>query len=86
MKLNHNLIIQDVDGVQFLVPIGEDAFKGIVRSNETAAFIVTLLKEETTEATIVDALCKKYNVGRAEAAADTEEFLNALRRLRVLDE
>ncbi len=56
MKLKDDFIIQDVDGTQFLVPVGAEAFSGIVRSNRTAAYIVNCLKEETTEEKIVDAM------------------------------
>ena len=48
MKLKDDFITQDIDDTQFLVPIGAEAFQGLVRSNKTAAFIVDCLKEETT--------------------------------------
>ena len=86
MKLKSTLIIREIGGVQFLVPTDEEAFCGVVRSNETAAFIVKLLQNETTKEALVDALCRTYDVARAEAAADTEEILNALRSLHVLEE
>ena len=40
MKLKNEFITQDIDDTQFLVPVGAEAFSGIVRSNKTAAFIV----------------------------------------------
>ena len=49
MKLKHDFIIQDIEETQFLVPVGAESFQGIVRSNQTAAFIVDCLREETTE-------------------------------------
>ena len=56
MKLKNDFITQDIDDTQFLVPLGHESFNGIVRSNETAAFIVNCLKEETTPERIVDAM------------------------------
>ena len=86
MKLKTDFITQDIDDTQFLVPIGAEAFSGIVRSNKTAAFIVDCLKEETTEEKIVDAMCAKYDAPRQVIAADVKEILATLRRINALEE
>ena len=86
MKLKEDFVTQVVDNTQFLVPIGAEAFQGIVRSNKTAAFIVDCLKEETTEEKIVDAMCAKYDATRATIAADVKEILNTLRKIGALAE
>ena len=86
MKLKPDFITQTIDDTQFLVPIGAESFQGIVRSNQTAAFIVDCLKEETSEEAIVDAMCKKYDAPREEIAADVKEILDTLRRINALAE
>ncbi len=86
MKLNPDFITQDVEDTQFLVPMGAEMFQGIVRSNETAAFIVNCLKADTTEEKIVDALCAEYDVPRETAAADVREILGTLRTINALEE
>ena len=86
MKLKDDFITQDIDDTQFLVPIGGEAFNGIVRSNSTAAFIVDSLKEETTEEAIVDAMCARYDAPRTEIAADVKEILDTLRKINALEE
>ena len=86
MKLKEDFVTQDIDGTQFLVPVGAEAFSGIVRSNKTAAFIVNCLKEETTEEKIVDAMCNKYAAPREEIAADVKEILDTLRKINALEE
>lgn len=86
MRLKDDFITQDIDGTQFLVPVGAEAFSGIVRSNPTAAFIIDCLKEETTAEKIVDAMCAKYNAPREEISADVEEVLNTLRGINALEE
>ena len=86
MKLKPDFITQIIDDTQFLVPVGAEAFQGIVRSNKTAAFIVDCLKEDTTEEKIVDAMCKKYDAPRETIAADVKEILNTLRRINALEE
>lgn len=86
MKLKTDFITQDIDDTQFLVPVGAEAFSGIVRSNKTAAFIVDCLKEETTLNDIVDRMCAKYNAPRETIAADVAEIINTLRGINALEE
>ncbi len=86
MKLKDDFITQTIDDVQFLVPVGGEAFSGVARSNETAAFIVDCLKEETTEEKIVDAMCAKYDAPRETIAADVKETLDVLRGINALVE
>ncbi len=86
MKLKSDYLTQEIDDVQFLVPVGAGSFNGLIRSNKTAAFIVNCLKKETTKDRIVDAMCEKYDAPRAEIAADVEEILDTLRSIHALEE
>jgi hypothetical protein len=86
MKLKPDYLTQEIDDVQFLVPVGAGGFNGLIRSNKTAAFIVNCLRKETTKDQIVDAMCEKYDAPRAEIAADVEEILETLRSIRALEE
>ncbi len=86
MKLKTDFITQEIDGTQFLVPVGGEAFSGVVRSNRAAALIVELLKTETTKERIVDVLCGKYDAPREQIAADVEEILQVLRKVGALEE
>ena len=86
MKLKSDYLTQEIDDVQFLVPVGTGSFNGLIRSNKTAAFIVNCLKKETTKDQIVDAMCEKYDAPRAEIAVDVEEILETLRSIRALEE
>ena len=86
MKLKKDFATQVIDDTQFLVPLGGETFRGIVRSNKTAAFIVDCLKEETTEAAIVDKMCAKYDAPRETIAADVKQTLDTLRGINALEE
>ena len=86
MKLRSEFSTQDIDGTQFLVAMGGEAFSGIVRSNETAAFIVDCLKEEITVDAIVDAMAARYDAPRETIAADVAEIINTLRGIHALEE
>ena len=88
MKLKPGFITHNVGKEQMMVAAGPAAkqFHGLVRSNETAAFIVNCLKKETTEEAIVEAMCREYDAPRERIAADVAEILGTLRRIRALDE
>ena len=86
MKLKSDFITQDIDDTQFLVPVGAEAFSGIVRSNKTAAFIVDCLKEDISMDAIVDKMCAKYDAPRETIAADVAEILDTLRSIHALEE
>ena len=86
MKLKTNFVTQEIEGVQFLVPLGGEGFHGMVRSNKTAAFIVDCLKSETTKDEIVDAMCQRYSVAREVVAQDVERILDFLRKIGAIEE
>ena len=86
MKLKQDIITQYIDDVQFMVPLGANSFQGLVRSNETAAFIVDCLKEEITEEAIVDRMCAEYDAPRDVISADVKEILATLREIRAIEE
>ncbi len=86
MKLKSNFITQNIDETQFLVPLGTEAFSGIVRSNKTAAFIVDCLKTETSEDAIVARMCEKYDAPRERIAADVQKALDSLRSIGAIEE
>ena len=86
MKLNENFLTQEIDDTQVMVATGDTAFNGIVRSNQTAAEIVDLMKEETTRDAVVDKMCAKYDTSRDEIAADVDMVIATLRKVGALDE
>lgn len=45
MRLKDEFITYETDGEQIMVAAGTDSFSGLVRSNETAGFIVECLKK-----------------------------------------
>lgn len=86
MKLNENFLTQEIDDTQVMVATGDTEFSGIVRSNQTAAEIVNLLKEETTRDEIVDKMCAKYDEERDVIAADVDMVIETLRKVGAITE
>lgn len=87
MKLRKGFITHTLDGTQLMVAAGPAAavFHGMVRSNETAAFIVDCLKQETTQEQIVERLLETYEVSREVAAADVAAVLQKLQSIRAIE-
>ena len=86
MKLKDSIVTQELLDEQFLISLDDDSFKGMVRSNPTAAFIIELLKKETTRDEIVSAMHKEYDAALATIEADVDDVLNKLKSFGVLDE
>lgn len=79
MKLKDTFVTQEMDGEQVMVEAG------MVRSNQTAAFIIDQLKTETTKEAILDAMEKKYDASRAVMAEDVDMVLANLKKIGALD-
>jgi hypothetical protein len=64
MKLKSGVIINEMNGEYVAVAAGEagKAFNGMIRMNETAAFIAKTLQNEIDEEGVVNALCSEYEV------------------------
>jgi len=85
MKLKDSFITHITDGEQVLIDAGGKNFAGLVRSNETAAFIVDCLKTDTTKDAIVTAMCKQYDAPEEVIARDVDAILEKLRSIGALD-
>ena len=62
MKLKYSFETMELDNETIAVPVGADAqdFRGVIKLNESALEIFSLLKEETTEEAVIAALRQRY--------------------------
>ncbi len=86
MKLKENFITHEIDGEHLTIPAGGSAWNGLIRSNQTAGFIVECLKEDTTEDAIVEKMLEKYDAPRELIASDVAKILAKLQSIGALDE
>lgn len=87
MKLNPQFLTHETLGEHYIIGIGETGFKGIIKSNETAAFIVERLKTYTSEDEIIDSLLAEYEgADRETVAHDVEDIIGKLRSVGALEE
>ena len=85
MKLNKNFLTHNVSDEQVMVDL-TGKFHGIVTNNETAAFIVDCLKEDTTKQEIVEKILNEFDVEEYVAQEDVERILNKLESIGALEE
>lgn len=85
MKLKYEFVIMDMGGEFSAVPVGDDAFRGILKLNAVGAEILEQLKEETTPGEVHRYLKEKYpESSDKEIGEDLVEFLNYLLKEGVL--
>lgn len=87
MKLLYEFASRNIAGEHFLVPIGAAArrYNGMFALSETAAFIWRRLEETQDEGELPRLVHEAFAVDPATAAADTAEFLQALREMELLE-
>lgn len=88
LKLRKGFVTYVSDGEQLMVAAGPAAklFHGMVKSNETAAFIIDHMKKDTTVDKITDELCAEYDVPADVAKKDVEKVIEQLRAIGAVDE
>lgn len=87
MKLKSGIIINETNGMYLAVAAGEagKAFNGMMKMNETAAFIAGVLQNETDEDGVVAALCKEYDVTEELARSSARAVIEKLRGAGLID-
>lgn len=82
MKLKHTFEMMEIDEQQMAVPVGDgaDAFHGILKLNQSAAAILNLLKEDTTEEEIVGKLKETYDSSEEEIRTYVHDYVEELKK------
>ena len=86
MKLSQEFLLHNTNDETILVPAGSADFSGIVRGNKTLGAVLELLKKDTTEAEIIDAMKKRYDAPEGAIERDVEKILSELHKIGALDE
>ena len=69
-----------------MVTAGNTAFNGMIRSNQTAGFIVECLKNDVTKEDIVEKMLEKYDAARERIESDVDKVLEQLRSIGAIDD
>lgn len=88
MKIHEGFLLREVAGNYIVMPVGAAAerLNGMIKLNETSAFLFRALEKGTDEAALVAALLATYDVDADTARRDVAAFLDTMRAARVLDE
>ncbi len=88
MRLKQGFVMHNIGDEYMAVATGEAAkdFNGIIRGNETAAYIFGLLQKETTKEQVVDAVCAEYDGDRKDIEEDVENIIAKMREAGFLEE
>ena len=87
MKLKSGFLTHETKGEHYIISTSDTEFKGIVKSNETAAFIVECLKADTSESAIVDKLLAEYKgADRPTVERDVANIIGKLRSIGAIVE
>ena len=88
MKLKYDFAVREIVGEYVMVPLGKGAleFSGMISTSETGALLVEALKQDATREDLLQRILDVYDVDLPTANADLDEFLNQLRKLKILIE
>lgn len=86
MKLKKEFITHSTGNESLLVPTGDAGFAGMVKGNKTMGVILDLLKKDTTETEIVEAMKARFDAPEEIISGDVRKVLSELRRIGALDE
>ena len=88
MLIKKDFTIQKVGASYLAVPVGETSkhFHGMIRLNETGAFLWQLLTADTTRDALIDAMTKEYDIDAETAAKDIDIFITSLKEHSILED
>lgn len=86
MEIKNEYVIRNIAGDNILVPIGKtiDNFNGLIILNEMAKFIWEKMPEVKDEEELLNCILDEYEVDREVAKADLEEFLETLKKEKII--
>ena len=87
MKIKDGFILRKIAGEDVVVPIGNNIadFNGIINLNESAAFLLGLLKDDVSTSELIKQLIDKYEIDKELAIKDVDNFIDILKEHQMLE-
>lgn len=87
MKLKYDFVIEEVAGQNVAMVVGDNTEKsGFLQLNDTGAYVLNLLKNETTKEAIIANIEKDFEVENTEEVKMwVDSFINLLKEADVLE-
>ena len=92
MRINNGYVVKEIAGKYVIIPVGQNVvdYKNMLHINDTAAFILECMKEDTTRENILAKMIEKYEAetedDKAVLAKDLDEFIAAAIEYGVVEE
>ena len=75
MKIQDGYLLKKVAGNHVVVPVGDLDFEGLIKLNETGAFLWEILEKGSCENDLVKALTNEYDLSEIRQKPTSEFFL-----------
>lgn len=87
MKIKEDFMLRNIAGDWIVVPMGERLaeFNGMIKLNESGAFIWKLLETGAARDEIIATMLKEYDVDAETASAEADMFLEKLTEAHILE-
>ena len=87
MKLKAGFVLRNICDSYVVVAIGDRAskYKGMIKLNETGAFLWQHLQQDCTREQLLNAMVEEYDVEEAVAGVGIDSFIATLKDADVLE-
>lgn len=85
MRIKDIFVVETIDDKKYMVCLDNAVLSGMIKLNETAAFIVDCLKEETTIDEIANKIVSVYEVEKEDAINAVEKVIDQFKKINALD-
>lgn len=87
MRNNKGFVMRKLGDEYVVVPVGVTLgeFNGMIRLNETGAFLWERLQNGSTREQLIRALLEEYEIDEEKAVSDTEGFIRTLKEAEILE-
>ncbi len=88
MQLNKDLRLRKVKGKNFIVAVNQlsENFYGMVKLNDTAAFVFNCLKNKNSFEKTIKKVVKEYGIDEATANKDVEAIIEQFKKAGFLND
>lgn len=87
MKIKEGFVLRNICGEYIVVAVGRQTldFKGLIKLNETGAFLWEKLQTECTADELLAAMQAEYDVDTKTAQVDIETFIASLQAAELIE-
>ena len=87
MKIKNGYMLREIGGESIVVPVGSRTvdLRGIIKLNDTAAFLWKKLEKVCNRQELIDALLQEFEVDEHTASHDVDKFIENLDQNNLME-